>query len=85
MRVMRVTNLQRGRSLKLAKRGRRKKMPSRTVQTMKEPIAFSAAIFLVITALLLCSCADHPLPPSTPNSPIPRMQGEGDLTHHNLP
>ena len=42
---------------------------------MKEATLFSLALFLAMSSLFLCSCADHPLPPSTPASSRPRIQG----------
>ena len=45
---------------------------------VKEVTLFSVALFLAISSFL-CSCADHPLPPSTPASSRPRIQGEGDI------
>jgi hypothetical protein len=45
---------------------------------VKEVTLFSVTLFLVISSFL-CSCADHPLPPSTPASSRPRIQGEGDI------
>jgi hypothetical protein len=46
---------------------------------VKKVTLFSAALFLAMSSLFLCSCADHPLPPSTPASSRPRIQGEGDI------
>jgi hypothetical protein len=45
---------------------------------VKEVTLFSVALFLSMSSIL-CSCANHPLPPSTPDSPRPRIQGEGDI------
>ena len=38
-----------------------------------------STLFLAMSSLFLCSCADHPLPPSTPASSRPKIQGEGDI------
>src|ERR1700737_258114 len=42
---------------------------------MREATAFSAAIFLVVSSPLLCSCAGFVLPPEGPLSPLSLIDG----------